>query len=364
MTNYLNTSIFIVLFTQFILCEVTVVSEERFNKLLNDNTCKNIKYGKCYDFLNESISFRNHQKNNYLKSERIFITETPKKHTDFKHIYEISKSGIVYYLPKYILETNSSKINSEHILSKGDDIIVYHLFNKVFFVEIKEIYVEEINPTYPEETNSKPKITEITNNQIKKIDYSGPTRNSKAGYDIRLTEKDFEFVKQALKISDKYKDLLSFVKILENLNNKIDCKYFLNIEYVEDNDGIILKNLQIKEIPSTYLKNDFELSELYDTEKRLHKERIKKERNKTWPKDKRIKDEKLWERVQSNATNKKILKILTFCLNLNSVYSGINKYRIEENANASINFYSSNNIKILNNKLWVLKLFEGEGVTL
>ena len=358
MTNYLNTSIFIVLFTQFILCEVKVVSEERFNSLLNDNTCKNIKYGKCYDFLNESISFRNHQKNNYLKSERIFITETPKK-SNFKHMYEISKSGMVYYLPKYILETNSSKINSEHILSKGDDIIVYHLFNKVFFVEIINTHVEEIKPTYLEKTNNQPKIIEKTNNQQKKIDYSGPTRNTNGSYDIRLTNNDFEFVKKKLKLSGNYKDLSSFVKTLDELNSKTNCDFFLDIEHEKTNDGIILKNLFIDKFEG--MQKKYLLNDLYKPGRVMHHKRKMKERTegKDWPAKKRINYRKLWDILLSNTNNIKVLQILTFCINLDKIYPDI----IKDRDKATLFFIRYDKIE-LNTKIknsLVLKLFEGKG---
>jgi len=256
MNNFFKILIVLSFLTQ-IYSSAKIVNQEKFDQLLKDNNCKGVIYKDCLDFLDEILSFKNNFPPNHLQQEKIYINEAPQKHNKFKHTYTISKNGINYFLPLYILESNLSntnKINKEHTISVGDEILVYHLFNKVFFAEIINTHVEEIKPTYLEKTNNQPKIIERTNNQqeLIEIDYSGPIVNSKGGYDIRLTEKDFELVKQALQISKKYKDLLSFVKILENLNNKNKCDFFLNIEYEKTNNVIILKNLQIKEI---YPKN-------------------------------------------------------------------------------------------------------------
>jgi len=320
-----------------IYSSVKIVNQEKFDQLLKDNNCKGIIYKDCLDFLDEISSFKKNFPFDHLQKEKIYINEAPQKHNKFKHTYTISKNGINYFLPLYILESNLSntnKINKEHTISVGDEILVYHLFNKVFFAELL----------------SKPIIESTA--KIESIDYTGPESvENENAYNIKLTESDWNNYIKKEYLSLKNKTLDSFVDDLQKLNSEIP--YVIDINPKKNKNEVILQRLRIEQ--QNIIDSNQELKDIYKPDRAIYLLRMKRERTtrNRWPKDMKIYvsgGNGKWGRLISDTRKAKTLEILTYWINLHQIEDVIqnqgNKKRITNSQN-----------------LWILKLFEGKGVT-
>ena len=300
---------------------ISIISLDEFNKISEQKNCdKHIVYKDCPEYIDQINHFKDDI--NYLRKEKIYFSETPKKGYEISNVFTIIKNGNKFYFPPKVLDVKNKVIN-EYSISKGDTILAYHLFNKVFLVELL--------------------------NEIIKYDLvcQKPQRNSE-GYDFDLMASDFDIIKREFKFSGntKIKEDYSFDNFIKQLkdikNDKTDAFPCHKIITINDNKGIRLQKLNIKKGIIT----DKKLDTIYDEKRAVWHHTIGQDLSDF--------NKNQWQiflnkKYKNEYTVKQILEILTYWINIHT-------NALFENFSRSITIKDN---KIIHPKqLWVIELFK------